>query len=297
MGAGAAVAPAFAAGIGALGMAAWWLGRRQAAAPPGAGLRLGFPLFALGCLCVASSLALAPVSLAALLLPLASAALLGLAALLAVRGARLRSRADALRASAPQDVDEAVAALRRGAASQPGVFRGRLGARGAVTSPAGLVCAFYESELRADAPEGKGTLLTQERAQAPLVCLRGERHEVALSFSPSSLLAPVAPRRCSASASMASGDPRVLAGAEPVEQATSHERVGRIGEPCLVVGTLEQSAVPGRHVLKGLQGGPALLVLGTDGEAAGAQLARRAWAHLASAAALTIPAAFLLSRL
>ena len=291
MGAGGVLAPAFAAGLGALGMAAWWLGRRAAWMPGGVAFRFVFALFALCCLCTASSLAGSP---ARLLLPVASVALLGTAAFLAVRGARLRSRAEVLQALAPQDVDEAVAVLPR--AGKPGVFRGRLAARGAVTSPAGLVCAFYESELRAYEPEGKGTLLTQERAQAALVCLRGERHEAVLSFSPSALLAPVEPRRCSASASMASMDPRVLAGAEPVAEATSHERVGRIGEPCLVVGRLVPGLAKGRYALHGLQGGPALLVLGTDAEAAAAQLARRAWALIAGSAALTVSAAFLLSR-
>jgi len=250
-----------------------------------------FGLFALCCLCTASGLARSPM---ALLGPLAGAALLGLAAFLTESGVRQRSRAEILLAVAPQDVDEAVAALPR--AGKPGVFRGRLAARGPVTSPAGLVCAFYESELRAAQPDGKGTLLTQERAQAALVCLRGERHEAVLSFSPSALLAPVEPRRCSASASMASMDPRVLAGAEPVAEATSHERVGRIGEPCLVVGRLVPGLAKGRYALHGLQGGPALLVLGTDAEAAAAQLARRAWALIAGSAALTVSAAFLLSR-
>jgi hypothetical protein len=231
---------------------------------------------------------------AALLLPLTGVALLALAAFLTVRGVRLRSRAEILQAVAPQDVDEAVAALPR--AGKPGVFRGRLAARGPVTSPAGLVCAFYESELRASEPGGRGTLLTQERAQAALVSLRGERHEAALSFSPSELIAPVEPLRCSASASMASLDPRVPAGAEPVAEATSHERVGRLGEPCLVVGRLEPGLARGRFALKGLQGGAALLVLGLDADAAASRLARQAWALLAASAALVVAAAFLLSR-
>jgi hypothetical protein len=278
-------------------MAAWWLGRRQAwaTAPAHTALRFLFALFVLGCLSSALSPALSPVPVATLLLPLGSAVLLSGAAFLGVRASRLRGRAEALRALAPQDVDEAVASLQ--GRRRAGVFRGRLGARGAVTSPAGLVCAFYESELRAAESGGAGTLLTRERAQASLVSLRGERHEVVLAFTPDQVLAPREPRRCQASASMASMDPRVPAGAEPVEAALSFERVGRIGEPCLVVGALEPGPVPGRYGIKGLKGGPALLVLGSDAQTAGAQLARRAWALLGGACALVVAAAFLLSRL
>ena len=291
MGAGVVLVPAFAAGLGALGVAAWWLARREAWMARGTSFRFVFGLFALCCLCTASSLVPSP---AALLLPLAGAVLLGLAAFLTVRGVRLRSRAELLQAVVPQEMDEAVAALPR--AGKPGVFRGRLSARGPVTSPAGLVCAFYESELRASEPGGRGTLLTQERAQAALVSLRGERHEAALSFSPSELIAPVEPLRCSAGASVASMDPRVPAGAEPVAEAMSHERVGRLGEPCLVVGRLEPGLARGRYALKGLQGGPALLVLGTDADAAAKKLARQAWALLAGSAPLVVAVAFLVSR-
>ncbi|MBF5040948.1 hypothetical protein FGE12_00990 [Aggregicoccus sp. 17bor-14] len=281
-------------------MTAYWLARRQAWMPSALAPRLTFALFALGCLCCATSLGPVPLSLEPILGPLLSAVLLAVAAQFVVRGLREHRRAEALRALAPRDVDEAVGEALRGERGV-GVFRGRLGARGTVTSPAGLVCAFYESELRANeeggSDGGRGALLTQERGHASLVTLRGERHEVAVTFAPSQVIAPLEPRRCRAGVSVASLDPRLPAGPEPVEAAMSWERVGRIGEPCLVVGALVRGAVPGRCALKGLQGGPALLVLGSDGEAAGAQLLRRAWTLLGSAAALVVCAAFVLSRL
>src|SRR6185369_12274150 len=112
--------------------------------------------------------------------------LLGLAAGLALLGSKARLRADALRGLAPRTIDEAVAELRAGREPGWGVYQGRLGASEPVTSPGGVVCAFYDAELRSSGEQGrKGPLLSQERAYAMLITVRGERAEAAVSFAPS----------------------------------------------------------------------------------------------------------------
>ena len=83
---------------------------------------------------------------------------------------------------------------------------------------------------------------------------------------------------------------------KPVEEVLSYERVGKLGEACLVVGELQRGPAPGSYVLRGKQGGPAMLVLGTEGVGTGQHLARRAWGFFSAAGALSVAAAFVLSR-
>ncbi|MBL0694349.1 hypothetical protein [Comamonas sp. JC664] len=77
--------------------------------------------------------------------------------------------------------------------------------------------------------------------------------------------------------------------AEP--EALSWERVGAVGESCLVVGELRRGATEGSYVLSGREGGAALVVLGPQAPATGGSLARRAWGHFAAAGVLSMAAA------
>ncbi|MFY0577367.1 hypothetical protein ACN28S_26335 [Cystobacter fuscus] len=151
------------------------------------------------------------------------------------------------------------------------MYRGRLAASDQVTSPSGVVCAFYEAELRGVTPGGgKGSLLSVERASAPVVRMRGEKTEAALSFSPGLVLAPLRVRPCLVGrpAEVAPGLDAPVEGAPP-EEALSYERVGKLGEECLVVGELRPGPVAGGYELRGRQGGPAMVILGEAAEGTG----------------------------
>lgn len=292
------LAPLCAAGLSALVIAAFAFGRKDARE-----LMPRWPLAWFGLL-AALSLALVMDSVpASLLVSLDSAgrgvgfALLGVAAGLALLGSRARLRADTLRGLAPRSLDEAVAELRAGREPGWGVYQGRLGASEPVTSPSGVVCAFYEAELRTAGEQGrKGPLISQERAYALLITVRGARAEAAVGFAPSTILAPTQVRRCQRDPRRVEPEAGELAAGRPVEEVLSYERVGRIGEPCLVVGELQRGPAPGSYVLRGKQGGPAMLVLGSEGTGTGRALARRAWGFFSAAGALSVAAAFVLSR-
>ncbi|WAM22943.1 hypothetical protein OZ403_20415 [Myxococcus sp. NMCA1] len=254
--------------------------------------------------------------------------LLVLAAGLALRGAWARTRANVLRGSAPVPLDEAVAALRAGASPGWGVYHGVLDAESTLTSPGGVPCVFFDAEVREVAADGRrGPLLSRERAYAPVLALRGQRARASVSFSPASLMAPVEVRRCkalpgtvpaswyqtehpvtararesAASLSPAPGGMNVPSTDAPsprpaIEpEALSWERVGAVGESCLVVGELRRGPVEGSYALVGREGGPAMLVLGPQAPATSETLARRAWRHFAAAGVLSMAAAVVLSR-
>ncbi|QQR41459.1 hypothetical protein JKA73_20070 [Myxococcus xanthus] len=218
--------------------------------------------------------------------------LLMLAAGLALRGAWARTRANVLRGSAPVPLDEAVEALRAGASPGWGVYHGVLDAESTLMSPGGVPCVFFDAEVREVAADGRrGPLLSRERAYAPVLALRGQRVRASVSFSPASLMAPVEVRRCKA-----------LPGTVPASwfqtvppEALSWERVGAVGESCLVVGELRRGPVEGSYALVGREGGPAMLVLGPHAPAPRGTLARRAWRHFAAAGVLSMAAAVVLS--
>ena len=223
-------------------------------------------------------------------------ALVVLAAGLVLLASRTRSRADTLVGSAPLSIDEAVAALREGRAPGWGVYKGKLGASETLTSPSGQECAFYDAEVRSVMPDGRrGPLLSTEKAYAELVTLRGERSEVAVSVAPSSVMAPVNIRRCEQSRLPVLSGVWEMAEGHALE-ALSWERVGRLGETCLVVGELVPGPAPGSYVLLGGNGGPAMLVLGNEGLGSGEALSRKAWRMFAAAGALSVAAVFVLSR-
>ncbi len=292
------LAPLCAAGLSALVVVAFVFGRKDANA-----FMPRWPLAWFGLLAAVSLALVMDYVPTSLLVSLDSAGrglglgLLVLAAGLALMGSRARLRADALRGLAPRSLDEAVAELRAGRDPGWGLYQGRLGASEPVTSPSGVVCAFYEAELRTAGDQGrKGPLLSQERAHSLLITVRGERAEAAVSFAPSTMLAPMQVRRCLTDPRLVEPEAGELAAGRPVEEVLSYERVGKIGEHCLVVGELQRGPAPGSYVLRGKQGGPAMLVLGSEGAGTGRELARKAWAFFSAAGALSVAAAFMLSR-
>lgn len=289
------LAPFYASCLVALVVAAFAFARRE----PGPSRTLRPLLVWLGLLTAASVCLLlrfrgesAPLPSVELLGRAVGGGLLVLAAVLALRGSRVRLRADALRGRAPLSLDEAVAALRAGRAPGWGVYSGRLEVPEALTSPGGVPCAFYDAEVHAVGPGGrKGPLLSRERAYSPVLVLRGDKVRASVCFAPSALLAPVEVRRCLAAPVLAEAE---LLGEPP--DALSWERVGAPGEPCLVVGELRRGLAEGAYELRGRDGRPALVVLGNEAPGTGVLLARRAWGHFAAAGALSLAAVLMLAR-
>ena len=129
-----------------------------------------------------------------------------------------------------------------------------------------------------------------------LITVRGERAEAAVSFAPSTTLAPVRVLRCQTDPRLVEPEAGELVQGRPAEEVLSYERSGKLGESCLVVGELLRGPAPGSYVLRGKQGGPAMLVLGNEGMGTGHVLARKAWGFFSAAGALSVVAAFVLSR-
>lgn len=290
--------PLYAAGLSGLVILAFAFGRKDARA-----FMPRWPLAWFGLLAAVSLALLTDYVPAALKVSLdtvgqgAGFGLLALAAGLALLGSRARLRADTLRGSAPRSIDEAVAELRAGREPGWGVYQGRLGASEPVTSPGGVVCAFYDAELRTAGDQGrKGPLLSQERAYSMLITVRGERAEAAVSFAPSTTLAPMRVLRCQTDPRLVEPEAGELVQGRLVEEVLSYERIGKLGESCLAVGELQRGPAPGSYVLRGKQGGPAMLVLGNEGMGTGHVLARKAWGLFSAAGALSVVAAFVLSR-
>ncbi|WP_272134944.1 hypothetical protein [Stigmatella ashevillensis] len=292
------LAPMYATALSALVVAAFAFGRKDAHAFTPRWPLVGFGLLAtVSLLWIADAVPLAVFLSGDALSRGLGFVLVGLAAALALWGSRARLRADTLRSTAPQSLDDAIEALRAGRAPGWGVYRGRLGASDQVTSPSGVVCAFYEAELRSVGDQGrKGSLISQDRGHALVITLRGERSEAAVSYAPSTTMAPVRVLRCQTNPRLVEPEAGELAEGQPVEEVLSYERVGKLGETCLVVGQLQRGPAPGSYVLRGQQGGPAMMVLGNETLGSGHALARRAWSCFAAAGALSVAAAFVLSR-
>lgn len=226
----------------------------------------------------------------------AGLALLGGAALLALKGSRARRLAELMLARPPTPLDEAVEALRAGGAGE-GVFRGRLGAEQPLTSPGGLVCALYEAEVREAAPGGqRGSLISIEKALPAAVSLKGERVECRVELGAASVLGPRSVRRCTVGSELAMSAAPLLASGPAATDALSYERVGKLGETCLVVGRLTRSGHGelGYRVGPGLAA-PVVLVLAPDATPYGRRLSRSAWACFAFAFALCAASAAVLA--
>ncbi len=222
--------------------------------------------------------------------------LLGAAAL-TWRAARTRRGAELSVTAAPQALDEAAKVVRVTGKPLAGVFRGRIACDEAVTSPSGVVCAFYEAELRAPADgRRKGPLLSTERGFGTTLWLKGERTVAAVSFSPAQLTAPEELRRCTLMGRLSTGLQTALAGGDEPLEATSHERLGRLGESCLVVGELRPGPVPGSFEIRGAGRGPAPVVVGHDASVLGRGALGRAAAYFAAAVLCCAGAAWVLAR-
>jgi hypothetical protein len=218
------------------------------------------------------------------------------AALLAFFASRSRARAALLLTQAPLNLDEAVARIRAGRPPAPGVFTGRIGASEPVASPGGIVCALYDAELREPSPgKTKGPLLSVDRAAAGVIYVRGERCRARVAFAEGSLWATPEPRRCRVDGRLSWAQGTVLASGVAPMEVVSHEKVARLGGPCAVVGRLDRGLTEGTYVLKGPQGGPALLVLGEELAAPARRLFGRAWALFGASAGLCVLGAWLIA--
>ena len=217
------------------------------------------------------------------------------AALAAFLGSRWRAKASVLVGHAARSLEDGIGAARAGE-SAVGLFEGRLASGEPVTSPSGVLCAFYDAELRALASRGaRGALLAVDRGQASAIFLRGERCQARLAFAPGSVLAPVQVRRCRLSGRLSCASDSVLASGLPPTDALSYERVGKIGEKCLVVGRVVRGTSEGSYLLKGPAGGPALVALDEEVAIAGRRLLMRGYGLFAMAASLVVLAAFMLA--
>ncbi len=223
------------------------------------------------------------------------------AAWLLYAATRWRRWAERLSSATPVPLDEAARCLEAadGALGAVGVFEGRLGAVEQVTSPGGVVGAFFRAELREVREDGeKGALVAFERGQAAHVYLAGEatRARLALDDSHEAVFAPLSVRRCESARWPTAGGEVVMAVAGGVGERLSFERVGKLGAHCLVAGRLLRSA-PGRFRLTGEGAAPLVIAVTEDGRVPARALVKRARRGFVGAVALTGVMAFCLSHL
>jgi len=208
---------------------------------------------------------------------------------------QLWRHAELLRFAHPCTVDEA---LNLPAGEREGrwlVLDGHLGSRGEVTSPGGVVCAFYEAELRLIGERGQpGRLVARERAASLPLELRGLRKSVALRFSPTRAAAPTRIRRVLVSLEREAGEVPAEGERELVE-VMSWESVGKLGARALALGTLEPDRTGGWRLV-GIAGGAAPVVLPAEQESAAAAWRSEAWRWSGVAAPLAVLAALFFGR-
>ena len=167
---------------------------------------------------------------------------------------------------------------------------GRLGSPGAVTSPGGVICAFYEAELRRVGERGApGRLVARERAVSLPLELCGLRANVRLRFSPTRAAAPVSIRRVLVG--IEHGPDEVPAeGDPPSVELLSWESVGKLGARALALGKLERERDGGWRLV-GIAGGAAPVVLPTEQDSAASAWRSEAWRWSGVAAPLAVLAA------
>ena len=159
-----------------------------------------------------------------------------------------------------------------------------------MTSPGGVVCAFYEAELRLVGERGvPGRLVARERAASAPLELRGLRKHVRLRFSAARAAAPVSIRRVLVSVEREADDVPAE-GEQPVVEVLSWESVGKLGARALALGKLEKHR-DGSWRLVGIGGGAAPVVLPTEQESAAAAWRSEAWRWCGVAAPLAVLAA------
>jgi hypothetical protein len=220
---------------------------------------------------------------------------LGAAALVGCLGAawtagQLWRHAELLRDAHPCTVDEAIHLPAWEREGRWLLLDGRLGSSGEVTSPGGVVCAFYDAELRRVGERGEpGRLVARERAVSIPLELRGLRRSVRLRFSMTRAAAPVAIRRVLVPIEGEADE--VPAEGEPASvEVLSWESVGKLGARALALGKLEQDRNEGWHLV-GVGGGAAPVVLPTEQESASAAWRSEAWRWSGVAAPLAVLAA------
>jgi len=208
---------------------------------------------------------------------------------------QLWKHAELLRFARPCTVDEAIHLPAWERNGRWLVLDGRLGSTGEVTSPGGVVCAFYEAELRTVGHRGTpGRLLARERAASLPLELRGVGTSVRLRFSPSRAAAPVCIRRVLVRMEHGAADVPAEGGSERVE-VLSWESVGKLGARALALGKLERDRGGGWRLV-GIGGGAAPVVLPTEQESASAAWRAEAWRWSGVALPLAVLAALCLGR-
>lgn len=208
---------------------------------------------------------------------------------------QLWRHAELLRFARPCTVDEA---LNLPAWERDGrwlVLDGRLGARGEVTSPGGVVCAFYDAELRLiGAPGEPGRLVAHERAASVPLELLGLHRSVRIRFSPARAAAPVSIRRVLVPVEHDVREVPAEGQTELVE-VLSWESVGKLGARALALGRLEPDRGGGWRLV-GVAGGAAPVVLPTEQDSAAAAWRSEAWRWSGVAVPLAVLAGLCLGR-
>lgn len=208
---------------------------------------------------------------------------------------QLWRHADLLREATPCTVDEAVHLPSWERDGRWLLLDGRLGSSGEVTSPGGVICAFYESELRLVGARGEpGRLVARERAASVPLELRGLRTSVRLRFSPARAAAPLAIRRVLVAIEREAGQ-IPAEGQEEAVEVLSWESVGKLGARALALGKLEADRSGGWRLV-GIAGGAAPVVIPTEQESAAAAWRGEAWRWSGVAAPLAVLAALCLGR-
>ena len=190
---------------------------------------------------------------------------------------QLWRHAELLRDAHPCTVDEAIHLPAWERDGRWLLLDGHLGSSGEVTSPGGVVCAFYEAELRLVGERGEpGRLVTRERAASVPLELRGLRKSVRLRFSPARAAAPVSIRRVLVPIER-DADEVPATGEQPAFEVLSWESVGKLGARALALGTLEKDR-DGSWRLVGIGGGAAPVVLPSEQRVGRGCLAKRSLA-------------------
>lgn len=203
---------------------------------------------------------------------------------------QLWRHAELLRDTHPCGVDEAIHLPAWERDGRWLLLDGRLGSSGEVTSPGGVICAFYEAELRLVGERGEpGRLVARERAASVPLELRGLRQSVRLRFSAARAAAPVAIRRVLVPVER-DADEVPAEGEQPAVEVLSWESVGKLGARALALGKLEQDR-DGSWRLVGIAGGAAPVVLPAEQESAAAAWRSEAWRWSGVAAPLAVLAA------
>ena len=203
---------------------------------------------------------------------------------------QLWRHAELLRDTHPCGVDEAIHLPAWERDGRWLLLDGRLGSSGEVTSPGGVICAFYEAELRLVGERGEpGRLVARERAASVPLELRGLRQSVRLRFSAARAAAPVAIRRVLVPVER-DADEVPAEGEQPAVEVLSWESVGKLGARALALGKLEQDR-DGSWRLVGIAGGAAPVIFPAEQESAAAAWRSEAWRWSGVAAPLAVLAA------